>query len=132
MRGTDHFKKHMSVRVQVDGETTDNIPIEDPFHHTTVRVGISFWNWLKLLVKRPREIEVRVKIIHDGVALGRWFQGADICEKCKRARIDDARHGPHADPGYHHGDERWCEACYYDYPINDQTMRPHKGEQQGA
>ena len=66
----------------------------------------------------PQTAEVRVHVRSNGVSQGRWFQGADICERCKRTRIDEPRHGPKADPGYHHGDERWCEGCYYEKPLD--------------
>lgn len=122
MRGTEHFKNHMSIRTQIDHRTISNVPIEDPFHHTTVIVTFSLWEWIKMMFRWQRQVEVRVKVCADGVAIGRWFQGADICEKCKRFRIDEPLHGQNADPGYHHGNERWCQACYYEVPIPNQTV----------
>jgi hypothetical protein len=123
MRDTEHFKKHLSVRTQIDNKTTGNVPVEDPFHHTTVVVGWNFWDWLKMLFSRKREVEIRVKVCADGVAIGRWFQGADICEHCKRTRIDGL--GQHAyKPGYEHADERWCEACYYGHTEATATISP--------
>lgn len=116
MRTTEHFRKHLSIRTQIDHETVGDVPVEDPFHHTTVVVDFTLWEWLKMLFTRPRQVEVRVKVVADGVAIGRWFQGADICENCKRTRIDGpGQHG--TEPGYHHGPERWCEECYYKLPI---------------
>ena len=115
MRPDDWMKKHLAIVTEVDGKQIGNLPVEDPFHTTNVTVGLSFWGLLKMLLGlAPREIHVRVKVRSNGVSQGRWFQRAEICEKCKRTRIDDIRHPQGHDHGYHHGDERWCHDCYYD------------------
>lgn len=112
MRDTEHFKNHLFILTEIDGVQTDYQAIEDPFHTTRVIVGWNFWDWFKMLFKTKREVHIRVKIGSDGVSQGRWFQGADICERCKRTRIDGP--GEHeSKPGYEHGQERWCEKCYY-------------------
>jgi hypothetical protein len=130
MRDTEHFKKHLSIRVQVDGKTINDVPVEDPFHHSTIVHEIGWWDLLRALFRGGYRVEIRVKVVSDGVSQGRWFQGADICERCKRARIDGP--GQHeTKPGYEHGDERWCEACYYKDPIPDmQNTLSMKGVQQ--
>lgn len=116
MRSTEHFKRHLYTVVYVDDEKIAETPIEDPFATIKTVIVLTFWEWLKLFWKR--QIEVRSHIRSDGVALGRWFQGADICEKCKHAVIGYPNDGSSAaNPGYHHGDERWCEACYYSAPV---------------
>jgi hypothetical protein len=116
MRDTEHFKRHLWVVTDVDCKDVRTVAVEDPFHTTHVIVGWTFWGWLRMLFSRKREIDVRVKVRADEVALGRWFQGADICEHCKRQRIDGP--GQHkTKPGYEHGDERCCETCYYEKPI---------------
>jgi hypothetical protein len=120
MRDTEHMKRHLSIRTQIDNKTTSEIPVEDPFHHTTVIIEWSLWDWLKMLWQR--KVEVRVKVMSDGVSQGRWFQGADICENCKRRRID----GPKPDGCFHAykqdgSDEQWCEACHYGYPEHTES-----------
>lgn len=115
MRDTEHFKRHLSVETQIDGKRTGLVEIEDPFHTTTVNVGWSFWDWFKMIFQK-KEMVVRVKVRGDDVAIGRWFQGADICEHCQRARIDLP--GVHrSKSGYEHGDERWCENCHNEEPV---------------
>lgn len=99
----------MSVRTQVNGENVFDVPVEDPFHTTLVRHNYSLWEWFMLLF-RGRKIVVVVKIVADGCAIGRWFQGADICEKCCRARIT----GNASSPGYESHGMNVCEDCYYD------------------
>jgi hypothetical protein len=107
MRDTEHFKKHLSIVTwrQDNGgavEKVDETPVEDPFHRTRVVLSWSLWDWLMFLFSR-REIEIVVHVRSNGVSQGRWFQGADICEKCKREKIVG---------GYKHGrDERWCLSC---------------------
>jgi hypothetical protein len=123
MRGTEHFKRHLSVVTwrQDNGgpvEKVSEIEVEDPFHRTKVVLQWTVLEWLRMLFTR-REVEVVVHVRSDGVSQGRWFQGADICEKCKRARIGDPRDPAGHDPGYHHGAERWCQDCYYAVPITD-------------
>ena len=119
MYGLERMKNHLSVVTEVNGKEINEVPIEDPFHTTTVthEMEWSFWDWLKLIFKRKETVTLRVKVRSDGVSQGRWFQRAIICDKCRRNRIDDIRHPVEHDHGYHHGDERWCEACYYDHPI---------------
>ena len=117
MRGTEHFKRHLSVRSSVDGKTIAAVNIEDPFHTTRVVVGWNLRDWLKMLFRRKREIEVCVKVQADGVATRRWFQGQDVCEVCKKTPIGYPHDGSSAaDPGYHEGTERLCERCYYGVP----------------
>lgn len=114
MRSLGHFKRHLATAVYVDNKLIKRTPVEDPFATVNTIVSPSFREWLRLLWKR--EICVRVHIESDGVAWGRWFQGADICEHCKRSVIGYPHDGSSAvDPGYHHGDERWCETCHYGY-----------------
>lgn len=52
---------------------------------------------------------MQVHVIADGCAMGRWFQGTDICEKCCRARLN----GNDKSPGYHSHGMLVCEKCYY-------------------
>jgi hypothetical protein len=116
MRDTEHFKKHLSLVTEINNEVISKVEIEDPFHHTKVFIYPTFWERVTLLFYRPRVIEVSVHVRSDGVSQGRWFQGADICEHCQRRRIDLSGAHP-TKPGYEHSDERWCEACYYEYPV---------------
>src|SRR5208337_1217785 len=87
MRDTEHFKKHLSIRTQVDNKTVSNVPVEDPFHHTTVEHVVGFWDLLKALFRGSYRVEIRVKVCSDEVSQGRWFQDEDICECCKRPVI---------------------------------------------
>jgi hypothetical protein len=117
MRTTEHFKNHLRVVTEIDGKVTSNIRVEDPFAHTSVIVGWNLWDWFKMLFSRSRELRIRVDIRGDGVAQARWFRGVDVCERCQRTPIGIPHDGSAAhDPGYHHGEERLCESCYYDYP----------------
>lgn len=132
MRDTSHFKRHLAVvtRTHWAGESrTDvsQVQVEDPFHNTRVVMSWSLWKWLKLLFRWNRSVEITVLVEADGCAMGRWFQGADICEECKHARIDLA--GSHPDkPGYQSRGMQICEACYYRHPIEASLSQ---GEQRG-
>lgn len=112
MRGTEHFKRHLSVITwrQDNGgpvEKISEVQIEDPFHRTKVVIDWTFWGWLRMLFSR-RQVEIVVHVRSDGVSQGRWFQGADICEKCKRNRVD----GPTQPmPGCRESGEVWCDDC---------------------
>lgn len=117
----NRMERHLSVVTWVDNKMIREVKVEDPFHHTTVIHEWSLWDWFKMLF-RGRRIEVRVHVRSDGVSQGRWFQRAIICDHCRRNRIDDPHHPPEHDHGYHHGDERWCEDCYYEKPIVPKTM----------
>lgn len=121
MRDTEHFKNHMQIVTEskvggVHQNDRRETPIEDPFHHTRFTIELGLWDWLKLLFSRRREIEVRVHVMADGCAIGRWFQGADICERCCRERIDLPGQHP-TKPGYESCGQRICQACYYEYPV---------------
>ena len=72
-------------------------------------------NYMKKHLSIVTEIDGEVigTVAVDGVSQVRWFQGKDICQKCKRNRLN----GHETKPGYEHGDERWCETCYYAMPI---------------
>lgn len=122
MRDTEHMKKHLFVVTKVDGNTINRLPVEDPFHTTKVThiQEWSFWDWLKLAFKRRWTVEVVVRVESDGVSQGRWFQGADICENCKRTRLDKPGQHP-TKPGYESHDMRVCEDCYYErvIPLSD-------------
>jgi hypothetical protein len=112
MRDTEHFKRHLEIvtETRVGGVSCDDrrsVPAEDPFHHTRVTVTIGLLDWLKLLFGK-REIEVRVHVKADGCAMGRWFQGKDICERCCRARLDDQ--------SFEVDGLLVCEACRFGYP----------------
>lgn len=111
MRDTGHLKNHMSLSVAIEGLEISRTPMEDPFHTTRVVLDLAdltLWERVKS-VFRPRTIEVVVKVRADGCALGRWFQGADICEKCCRTRISGHEHKP----GYQSHGMCVCEDCYY-------------------
>jgi len=115
----NRMKRHLSVVTWEDNKVLSEIPIDDPFHHTRINyeVRLTLWERIKLLFAGRITAEFRVHVRSDGVSQGRWFQRAIICDKCKRNRIDDPRHPPEHDHGYHHGDERWCEDCYYERTI---------------
>lgn len=115
MRSTKHFAEngHLCVRTFVSGALIHTQSVEDPFASTRVCVGLTFWEWLKLAFQRPRQIEVLVHVSGDQVANKRWFLGVDACDRCA-ATIGYPHDGSNADdPGYHHGNERLCESCYY-------------------
>ena len=116
MRGTEHFKRHLRSVFWVDDEKVDDLPIEDPF--VSVRAGVeiqfSLWDRIKLLWTGRHVVHIRYHIESDPVAQRRWFNGTDVCEWCYTKIGDSYTQG---DPGYHHGDERICEACYYKHPI---------------
>lgn len=124
MRDTKHFLRHLRVETSATGggqaPYSHSIPVQDPFHQTVFVCRWSLREWLKLLFDRRMYFSVCVRA--DNVAVQRWVQGADLCERCKQSRID----GPGAhetDPGYHHGDERLCQKCYYDEPAEpDKTV----------
>jgi hypothetical protein len=117
MRSLDHMPKHLCQITRIDGKETYRQQIADPFATTKVIIGWNLWDWLRMLFSRPREIEVVVEIQGDGVATNRWFAGRDVCERCQRTAIGFPLDGSSAaDPGYHHGEERLCERCYYGLP----------------
>lgn len=115
MRDCEHMKRHLSVVTHRDGELVSTQPVCDPFHTTRVIVGWSLWEAIKLLFSRNRETEICVAVSADGIATKRWFHGQDTCEKCRQIKIGPHPTYPNSDTGYHHGDERWCESCHYDY-----------------
>lgn len=126
----ERMPSHLAVVTEVDGETIRTVNVEDPFHTTNVfcEMDISFglWERIKLLFtgKYTAKTHVRIKVRADGVAIGRWFQRAVLCDRCRRNRIDDPHHPLGHDCGYHHGKERWCEQCYYAHPIVEATEGP--------
>lgn len=126
--GLERMKNHLWVETRVDGKTIDRVPVDDPFHTTRVTHEFewSLWDWFKMLFTRKASVTLVVHVGSDGVSQGRWFQRAIICDKCERARIDDPRHPAH-DCGYHHGDERWCEDCYYEKPISVEPVGVTQG-----
>ena len=107
------MKPHLSIRIQENNATINNIPVDDPFHHTTIRP--SGWRaaWLVLTGR----FELRVKVCGDDVSHARWFSKQDLCSRCKIVRIDNPHHSGHVDAGYHHGEDRLCEYCYYEKPL---------------
>jgi hypothetical protein len=109
------MKRHLAVDVVVDQKTVHNQPIDDPFCTTRTELDIrfSFWERIKLLFSASHRIQIIHHIRGDSVAMKRWFAGQDGCDWCG-ATIGYPHDGSSAaDPGYHHGDERLCETCYY-------------------
>lgn len=116
MRDVEHMKRHLRIETRRDGELVEPaVRVCDPFHVTNVVIAWSLWDWLKLLFCRERSTSVRVSVVADSVALRRWFQGQDTCERCRQVKIGPLPGVHETEPGYHHGDERWCEQCYYGY-----------------
>lgn len=109
------MKKHLKVEVQVHGENVMETPVDDPFHTTNIMsdICLSWWDLLKMAVGIPFKFRCRVSVRGDQVALQRWMQRAVYCDRCTRNRIDNPKHPPEHDHGYHVGDERWCIDCYY-------------------
>jgi hypothetical protein len=121
LRDTDYMKmnRHLNVKVYRDGEKVGiNVPIADPFHCTDVICSWSLWEWFKMLFRRKRETVIRVVVDGDSVAMKRWFQGQDTCERCLQTKIGPLPGVHETESGYHHGDERWCEECYYADPVS--------------
>lgn len=117
MRGTEHFKRHLSVVTEIDGQAVAYAPVEDPFHTTNVVLGWNLWDWLRMLFSWNREVIVRVKVRADPVAQRRWFQGQDVCEQCLREPLpDDPRDS---------GEERRCAACSSPTPPPEPGSTPH-------
>lgn len=114
MRDTEHMKNHLFVVTRVNGKLIRRQPIEDPFlTNKTMHVQEwSLWDWLKMIFTRRYEVEVITRVESDGVSQGRWFQGADICEKCRHNRIDTPGQHP-TKPGYESHGMRVCQECYY-------------------
>lgn len=111
------MKPHLSLRIQENNETINNTPIDDPFHHTTIRP--SGWRaaWLVLTGR----FELRVKVCGDNVAHAIWFNRKHLCSRCQVVEIGFPKDGSNAsDPGYHHGEERLCEYCYYEKPLPEE------------
>lgn len=118
MRNTRHMKNHLTCETWVNGEKTDSVGIEDPFVTTrcVIVTDFSWWDRLKILFSGQWTTRVRFHIHGDTVAHKRWFAGQDGCDRCG-ATIGFPHDGSNADdPGYHHGDDRLCETCYYGYP----------------
>lgn len=110
---TGFMKKHLQLETRMDDEKIHEMSINDPFLRTSTTIEWSLWDWLKMLFKRPRQTVIVTRIIADDVAYKRWFSGVDACDRCA-AVIGYPHDGSNADdPGYHHGDERLCETCYY-------------------
>jgi len=108
------MKRHLAIETRQDGKLLEPVvAVCDPFHRTKVVVGWSLWDWLKMLFRRDRSVTIEVRVRADGVAIKRWFQGQDTCEKCQDVKIGPLPGVHETEPGYHHGDERWCETCYY-------------------
>lgn len=116
MRDTDYMKdnRHLNLKTWRDGVKVGvNVPIADPFHRTEVVCSWSLWDWFKMLFRRKRETVITVMVGGDSVAMKRWFQGQDTCERCQTRKIGPLPGVHETEPGYHHGNERWCEDCYY-------------------
>lgn len=125
---TGYMKRHLKTVTHVDGAKIGEQPIDDPFANVNVVVRWTLWEWLKLLF--TREMVVRVKVQADGVAIDRWFTGADTCERCCRVKIGQPHDGSNtSDPGYHHGDERWCHDCHYDIPKHQEVSGAFHSEE---
>lgn len=113
MRDCEHMKRHLSVVTFRDGKKESEQPVCDPFHTTNVTIGFSLWDVVKMMFGK-RETTVRVSVVADNVAYKRWFQGQDTCERCLQTKIGPEPGVHPTEPGYHHGEERWCQACYYE------------------
>ena len=113
------MQRHLRSEVWVNGEKTHSQPIDDPFAtvKTEVETVFSFWDRIKLLFTGRHTVSVRFHIQADGVATKRWFSCKDACERCAKT-IGYPHDGSNEDnPGYHHGEERLCEECYYNIPV---------------
>jgi hypothetical protein len=126
MRDTDYMKtnRHLQIKTYRDGVKVGvNVPVAVPFHCTDVVCSWSFWDWLKMLFRRNRTTTIRVVLDGDSVAMKRWLQGQDTCERCQQVKIGPLPGRHQTEPGYHHGSERWCEACYYadNIKVTDQS-----------
>lgn len=115
MRDCEHMKRHLRIHTDRDGEVIRDVSVCDPFHTTTVVCGWSFWGWLKMLFRWHRTTTITIRVDGDEVAIKRWFQGQDTCERCLQTKIGPFPGVHETEPGYHHGDERWCEKCHYGY-----------------
>jgi len=103
----------LKLETRVDGGKVHECPIDDPFIRASTVVGWSLWDWLKMLFQSPREITVTTRVIGNGVAHKRWFNGTDACDRCESVIGYPHDGSSAADHGYHHGEERLCNACYY-------------------
>lgn len=73
--------RHLKIVTRRDGELVGiKQAVCDPFHTTTVVLGWSLWDWLKMLFRQGRSTTVVVSVEADCVATGRWFKGVDACE----------------------------------------------------
>lgn len=120
MRDPDYMKtnRHLFVSVYLEGKQVGNsCPIADPFINTTMTISFTVWELVKLIFSRKRETVVRIAVDGDSVAMKRWFQGQDTCERCQQVKIGPLPGVNETNPGYHHGSERWCRECYYSEPI---------------
>ena len=112
------MKKHLSVEVWTDQNAagvfkkSHEQAIDDPFVNTTTVTHWSLLSWF-LMLFRGRTHTVRFHIHGDSVAMKRWFAGQDGCDRCGQTIGFPHDGSSAADPGYHHGDERICEDCYY-------------------
>lgn len=113
---TGFMKRHLKLETRVDDVKVHEQQIDDPFLRTQTVIGWGVWDWLKMLFKSPREIVVVTHVIGDGVAHKRWFAGLDACDRCETTIGYPHDGSSNADPGYHHGEERLCERCYYGLP----------------
>jgi hypothetical protein len=116
MRDTEHMKKHLSIETEIQQgndaiEHISSVPVEDPFHTTNVRFGVSWWTTFKMLFcPSMRNMLVRVKVRADNVAVGRWFVGNAAIQRAEAGdRFKAFVHGyldkqgvPHGDPNNPH------------------------------
>lgn len=109
---TEYLKKHLGVVISQDNQIISKVPVEDPFHTTSVTISYTWWEWFKMLFNN-RTTKIQVKVQADGVAIGRWMQGAIICQKCKVNRLDNPAYAKTGKLGYENNGERWCESCHY-------------------
>lgn len=113
------MKRHLKVETWIGEKKIGDQQIDDPFITTRVELEMTFgfWELIKLaFTSRKHHETVRVHVVGDDVSMKRWFNGEDCCEHCG-AKIGPALGVHETEPGYHHGDERICENCYYGFDM---------------
>lgn len=136
MRNCEYMKSngHLKVSIRRDGVLVGHkAPTCDPFHTTTVTIDWSFLEWVRFLFTRNRSIEIVVAVEGDKVAMGRWFRGQDLCEKCGNSDVGPAHRRKEIWRSQSSGKEIWCLNCYRDWclnPCRDTTVQSslHDGQ----